>query len=234
MRCGLDAGINEPGAQVTPRPRGKSSVLLLGTGGVARIPIIQWLREEPDLEVAGAITLGPEALALVERTKPDLALIDAAGMDGQLLAAVRQMIALSPSTRPVVICDECPGGTLKRALDAGIWGYLHTDAPQRVILWALRAVAAGRLVLHCSLAPEQVGQMASPAPRAGEAVRRSLSRRETAVLAAIAMGETDAQIAGRLSVSVPTVKTHVRSILRKTGARNRAGAIGAGFRDGAL
>ncbi len=208
-------------------------MLLLGTGGVARIPIIQWLREEPDLEAAGAITLGPEAIALVERTRPDLALIDAAGADGQLIAAVRRMIAVSPSTRPVVLCDECPGGTLRRVLEAGICGYLRSDAPQRVILWALRAVAAGRLVLHCSLAPDQVGQFAPPGPRAPEA-RRPLSRRESAVLAAIAMGETDSQIASRLKLSVPTVKTHVRSILRKTGTRNRAGAIGAGFRDGAL
>lgn len=91
-----------------------------------------------------------EALAFVERTKPDIALIDDVGADGPLLPAIRRMIEVSPHTRPVVLSDDCPGGDLRHAIEAGIWGYLNREARQRTLLWALMAVAArgaGRSIL---------------------------------------------------------------------------------------
>ena len=210
-----------------------SSVLMLEAAGTFRIPIVTYLRDAPDLEVAGAMVVGPEALAFVRRTAPDIAVLDADRLDGPLLDHIHRLREASPHTRLLVLAEDCPGEDLRPALNSGLWGYLHRDAPQDVLVWALREVARGRIVLYCSLSPEQLGLREEFNHGPGGTLS-ALSRRESEILAAIADGETDAQIARRLEVSVPTVKTHVRSILRKTGAHNRAGAVAKGFHNGAL
>ncbi|MDI6773345.1 MAG: response regulator transcription factor [bacterium] len=210
-----------------------SSVLMLEVAGAFRIQIVTYLRAAPDLKVVGAMVVGPEALAFVRRTAPDIAVMDADRLDGPLLDHIHQLREASPHTRLLVLADDCPGEELRPALNSGLWGYLHRDAPQDVLVWALRAVARGRIVLYCSLSPDQFGLREKFNHGPGGALN-ALSPREAEVLAAIAGGHTDTQIACRLRLSVSTVKTHVRSILRKTGGRNRAGAIAMGFRNGAL
>jgi DNA-binding NarL/FixJ family response regulator len=184
-----------------------------------------------DLEVAGLAADGAEAVALAERLRPDVVLMDVRMpvMDG--IEATRRITAAGDTPRVVMLTTFDLDDHVFGAFRAGASGFLLKDAPRADIVAAIRAAAAGdalvtpsvtrRLIAHFAGAAGPSG--AAPPPRPPEL--DELTPREREVLELIGRGLNNAELAERLVLSEKTVKTHVGRILWKLGLRDRVQAV---------
>lgn len=184
------------------------------------------LGTEPGIEVIGEAADGREALALVERRRPDVVLTDARmpGMDG--LELVRALAGLDPPVTAVVLTTFDDEEIVRGAVGAGAAGFLLKDVTTEQLAEAIRAVAQGGMVIDPRVARIAFGPEAvsSPDPLA------VLTRAERLVAERIARGLTNAEIAAELVVAEGTVKNHVTNLLRKLGQRDRTGLALALYR----
>lgn len=167
---------------------------------------------EPDLEVVGAAADGDEALRLVSALSPDVLVtdIEMPGRSGLDVAAEIRRRALP--TRVVILTTFARSGYLRRALDAGVGGYLLKDAPSATLAAAIRTVHAGGRAVDPVLAADAWGE-ADP-----------LTERERQVLRLAAEGLGNAEISVSLHLSEGTVRNYVSEAMRKLGASNRTAA----------
>jgi DNA-binding NarL/FixJ family response regulator len=190
------------------------------------------LSAKPDLEVVGEAAAGGEVLPLVRRTRPDVVLMDVRmpGMDG--IEATRQLrSALEDPPKVVVITTFESDEHVYDALRAGADGFILKRTPAQAIAHAIRLVATGDSVLF----PDAVRRLvaARPLPPAVPATGHTpLTARETEILRLMATGLSNPDIAGRLTVSLETVKTHVSNLLTKLGAQNRTQAVILAYESG--
>jgi two-component system response regulator DesR len=170
------------------------------------------LATEGDIAVAGEAQDGREALALVERLRPDVLLtdIEMPEMTGLELASEIQRRRLP--VRVVILTTFARAGYLRRALDAGVSGYLLKDAPAATLADAVRRIRAGARVIDPELAAEAWTE-ADP-----------LTDRERQVLRYAGEGATGAEIAARLNLSEGTVRNYLSEAISKLGAANRTDA----------
>jgi two-component system response regulator DesR len=170
------------------------------------------LAMESDITVVGEARDGREALALVEKLRPDVLLtdIEMPEMTGLELAAEIQRRRLP--VRVVILTTFARAGYLRRALDAGVSGYLLKDAPAATLADALRRIRAGARVIDPELAAEAWTE-ADP-----------LTGRERQVLRYAGEGATGAEIAARLNLSEGTVRNYLSEAISKLGAANRTDA----------
>jgi DNA-binding NarL/FixJ family response regulator len=178
-----------------------------------------------DVSVVGSAGNGAEALELVARRRPDVVLLDLhmPVLDG--VATTRRIVAEHPATAVLILTTFGEDDDALEALRAGARGVLTKDAGHEEISRALHQAAAGHMTLA---APLQARLLAAAAPLAQPATVElpdGLTAREADVLALIAAGFTNREIAGRLFVSEATVKTHINHLFAKIGARDRAAAI---------
>jgi two-component system response regulator DesR len=170
------------------------------------------LATEGDIEVAGEAQDGSAALELIAASRPDVLLtdIEMPGMTGLELAAEikRQRLPV----RVVILTTFARAGYLRRALDAGVSGYLLKDAPASTLANAIRRIRAGARVIDPELAAEAWTE-ADP-----------LTDRERQVLRHAGEGATGAEIAERLSLSEGTVRNYLSEAISKLGASNRTEA----------
>ena len=175
------------------------------------------------IEVVGLASDGREALALAERRRPDVVLLDLnmPVVDGLEACARLREQAGAPEVLMLTVSEEEPD--LYAALRVGAAGYLTKDVPPAELIEAVLAVARG----EPRIAPAMASRMLADLGR-GEAPPEDplarLSDREREVLALLAEGLRNREIAERLVISEPTVKTHVRHVLEKLRIRNRAEA----------
>jgi DNA-binding NarL/FixJ family response regulator len=176
------------------------------------------------LDVVGAAADGEEALSLVRDHQPDIALLDIRlpGLDG--VQALRRIGLLSPRTRVVLYTGYSDPRLLRQGLAAGAQGIVLKESPVQEVVRALRAVAAGARYVDAT-ATRLLGAGDPPC---------SLSRREQQVLELLAAGLDTEAIARRLALSPHTLRTHIRNLLRKLGARTRAQAVAEALRRGLL
>ena len=189
------------------------------------------------VQVVGAASDGGEALALAEAHHPDVVLMDLRmpGMDG--ITATGQLRQRLPAARVLVLTTYADDATILPALRAGALGYLTKDASAEQIEAAIRAVHAGLTHLDPAVQEHLVAAVTSRAPDPPEGgshqqLPAGLTTREAEVLALLASGLSNSEIAQRLFVSHATVKTHINRIFAKTGARNRAQAVRYAYQTG--
>ena len=190
------------------------------------------------VQVVGAASDGGEALALAEAHHPDVVLMDLRmpGMDG--ITATGQLRQRLPAARVLVLTTYADDATILPALRAGALGYLTKDASAEQIEAAIRAVHAGLTHLDPAVQEHLVAAVTSRAPDAPEGgihprqLPAGLTTREAEVLALLASGLSNPEIAQRLFVSNATVKTHINRIFAKTGARDRAQAVRYAYQTG--
>jgi DNA-binding NarL/FixJ family response regulator len=177
------------------------------------------------IDVVGLASDGREALALAERRRPDVVLLDLnmpvlGGLE--TCARLREGGADAPEVLMLTVSEEEPD--LYAALRVGAAGYLTKDVPPAELIEAVLAVARG----EPRIAPAMASRMLAELGRAGQVAPpdplERLSERERDVLALLAEGLRNREIAERLVISEATVKTHVRHVLEKLRFRNRAEA----------
>jgi len=201
---------------------------------VVREGLITVLGVVGDLEVVGAARNGEEALALVERHRPEVVLMDLRmpRLDG--VETTRRIRQSFPGTAVVVLTTYADDSSILAALRAGALGYLTKDAGREEVARAIHAAAAGQSVLDPSVQARLVAAAVSPAQNASPSrpLPDGLTPREAEVLALIASGRSNAQIAQALVVGASTVKTHINNLFAKTGVRDRAQAVQYAYRHG--
>lgn len=174
------------------------------------------------IEIVGLAHDGREALALAERRKPDVVLLDLnmPEVDG-LEACARLRKQGGPEVLMLTVSEEEPD--LYAALRVGAAGYLTKDVPPAELIEAVLAVARGEPRIAPAMASRMLADMGRGEAPPEDPLAR-LSDREREVLALLAEGLRNREIAERLVISEPTVKTHVRHVLEKLRIRNRAEA----------
>jgi DNA-binding NarL/FixJ family response regulator len=182
--------------------------------------------QEPDFAVVGEAGDGKQAVDVVAATRPDVLLLDLymPGLDGHgVLAALRDVPHSDKPPRPavVVLTSATDDEHLVRAVQAGATSYLLKTAPAEDVIAAVRDAASGTASLSPELLTRLTQALRRPPP---PDPLQPLSPREREVLALIARGHSNRQIARDLAIGEQTVKTHVRSILAKLGLQDRVQA----------
>jgi DNA-binding NarL/FixJ family response regulator len=187
------------------------------------------------IELVASASDGEEALALIERHRPQVVLMDLRmpRLDG--IEATRRLRERHPEIGVISLTTYADDESVLGALRAGARGYLTKDASGEDIREAILAVAAGAAALDPAIQLHVVSAVAAGRPvdePAATELPDDLTPREAEVLALIAEGMTNAEIAERLFVSPTTVKSHINHLFAKAGVRDRAQAVNYAYRTG--
>jgi DNA-binding NarL/FixJ family response regulator len=215
-------------------------VLVADDQTVVREGIVMLLGLLPGIEVVGAAADGEEAVRLVGELGPEVVLMDLRMPRCDGVEATRRIRAEYPGTQVVVLTTYADDNSLFPALRAGARGYLTKDAGGDEIVRAIKAVVAGEAGLAPQVQRRLLERLSAQGVEAAEGpdvpevpeLPDGLTVREAEVLALVAQGLSNSEIASRLYVSVTTVKTHINNLFAKTGARDRAQAVKYAYQHG--
>jgi len=187
--------------------------------------LTQLLDSQPDFEIVGEATNGLEAVAQTRSLQPDLVLMDINMPKSDGFEATRQIKAKVPDVRIVMLTVSEDADDLKTAIQCGADGYLLKDLSPETLFQQLRGLGSGEAPISRAMTGKLFDQLARKSqPVAQPTTTGKLSKRETQVLALVANGYSNQEIADELSIAHNTVKNHLRSILSKLEVKNRAQA----------
>ncbi|MEU3646206.1 response regulator transcription factor [Lentzea sp. NPDC034063] len=187
-------------------------VVLAEDQAMVRGAFAQLLDLQPDVTVVATAGDGDEALAAVAEHRPDVLLTDIEMPGRTGLDVAQELSSRGDSTRVLIITTFARSGYLRRAMDAGVAGYVLKDAPIADLVSALRRVHAGERVVAAELAMA-AWDSADP-----------LTPRERELLQEVTTGASNADIAARLNLAEGTVRNYLSTAMAKLGARNRSEA----------
>jgi NarL family two-component system response regulator LiaR len=207
-------------------------VLIVDDHGIVRKGTRALLERIPDFEVVGEAADGREAVAQAAALLPDVILMDLMmpQMDG--IEAISLITTARPGSRILALTSFAADDKVFPAIKAGALGYMLKDADPEELIGAIRQVHRGEPSLHPSIARkvlQEVGRAPAPAQAPGP---DPLTERELEVLALVAQGLTNQQMAERLTVAEVTIRTHVSNILGKLHLANRVQATLYALREG--
>ena len=192
----------------------KIKVLVADDHKIVRIGLVSLLKTVKDLEVVGEASDGNEAIALAQQTRPDVAVIDLMMPQKDGVAATAEIHALLPETRILILTTFGTSDGIARALASGAIGAVMKTADDRLLIEAIREVAAGHRYLS-----EDIQRLLADDPPIPE-----LTERQSEILRSIARGLTNADIAKLLGIREDSVKKLVATVCAKIGAANRTEA----------
>ncbi|MFE5890144.1 response regulator [Streptomyces sp. NPDC056462] len=195
-------------------------ILVCDDHAVVRAGLLALLDSAPDIEVVGEAGTGEEALALAAKLAPDVVLMDlqlGEGIDG--VETTRRLTSTPGASSPhvLVLTTYDTDADITRAIEAGATGYLLKAERPDELFAAIHAAAEGRPALSAPVAGRVMANLRRPRP--------TLTDRERDILAQLARGIGNRDIARALFISEATVKTHLRRIYDKLGVDTRAGAV---------
>jgi DNA-binding NarL/FixJ family response regulator len=198
------------------------TVLLADDHEVVREGLRLAILRSPHVRVVGEAADGETAVALAERRRPDVIVMDLRmpGMDG--IEATEEIMRRVPDAKVLIFTAYSERALLQRGLESGARGYILKEAPHETLLRAIEKVAAGETFVDPAL------MSALTQSRGGTDV---LTAREREILQLLADGMSNVDVAGQLFISQETVKSHVRHILTKLEADTRTQAVAIALRD---
>jgi two-component system response regulator DesR len=198
-------------------------IMIAEDQAMVRQALVALLGLEPDIEVVAQAATGDEAVAMVRKHRPDVAVLDIEMPGGTGIEVARQLHEDRFAGQVVIVTTFGRPGYLRAAMTAGASGFLLKDSPAAELAAAIRRVAKGERVVDPALAAAALAEGDSP-----------LTSRETDVLAAAAGHDAISEIAAGLHLSPGTVRNHLSAAMHKLGARNRAEAVQIAQRKGWL
>ncbi|WP_433242008.1 response regulator [Streptosporangium sp. CA-135522] len=212
-----------PGTAAEDRLR----IIVVDDHTVMRAGVVALLASEPTIDIVGEGDDGRAAVELVERLKPDVALMDLRMpvLDGA--SATAQIVTARSATRVLILTTYDTDEEIERAVEAGAIGYLLKDTTREQLVDAIHSAARGETVLAPRVAERLVARMRRPAPVA-------LTTREVEVLNAVADGLSNVEIGRRLVIAEATVKTHLLRVFAKLDVSDRTHAVVTALERGLL
>jgi DNA-binding NarL/FixJ family response regulator len=212
----------------------RTTVLIADDQRVVREGLRMVLGLMPDVEVVGEAHDGEQAITLAEQLQPDVVLMDLRMPRCDGVEATRRLTATEMPKKVVVLTTYADDHSVIQALRAGASGFLTKDATSGQIADALQAAIRGEATIDPAVQHHLVKAIARTAPLEWtppdqSALPDELTPREATVLALIAEGLSNAEIAERLTVTETTVKSHINHLYNKIGARDRAQAVAYAF-----
>jgi two-component system nitrate/nitrite response regulator NarL len=212
-------------------PPARVSVVVADDHPLFREGIERAVRERPDLELVGAAADGRAALARIRELAPQVAVLDLRLPELDGLQVLNALTRDGLGTRVLILSASGEPEVVYRAVQAGAAGYFRKEADRDAILNGIAAVGAGRTAIDPEL---QAGVFDQIRLRGTGEERPILTAREREVLTLLAEGLSGPQIAERLIVALPTVKTHQARLYEKLGVSERAAAVAEAMRRGLL
>ncbi|MER7566486.1 response regulator [Streptomyces sp. NPDC048523] len=209
---------------------GDISVLIVDDHPVVRDGLRGMFASAPGFTVLGEASDGVEAVERAAELDPDVILMDLRMPGGGGVDAIRELTRARTRAKVLVLTTYDTDSDTLPAIEAGATGYLLKDAPRDELFTAVRAAAQGRTVLSPAVASRLVSAVRAPRASGNE----PLSAREREVLALVAKGTSNREIARELFISEATVKTHLTHLYAKLAVKDRAAAVAAAYERGIL
>ena len=187
------------------------------------------LQSEPDLVVVGQATSISEAQLLVASTAPDVVLLDHRLPDGDGVSAIAELRGIRSSAQIVMLTADTSDRVLVAAMEAGAAGFIAKTQRLDDVIAGVRAAAQGESVVSATLLSRLLPRLHR---QAGGGRATELTEREREILDLLAQGLSNADIAGRLTISVHTVRNHVANLSAKLGAHSKLEVLAIAVRDG--
>lgn len=206
------------------------TLLIVDDHPVVRDGLRGMFESAPGFTVLGEAASGEEAVERAAALDPDVILMDLRMPGGGGVAAIAHLTRAGARARVLVLTTYDTDTDTLPAIEAGATGYLLKDAPRDELFTAVRAAAEGRTVLSPAVASRLVSAVRAPRNDRDE----PLSAREREVLALVARGTSNREIARELFISEATVKTHLTHLYAKLGVNDRAAAVATAYERGIL
>jgi two-component system response regulator NreC len=209
--------------------------LLVDDHAVVRLGLRMLFEGESDIEIVGEADTAQKAIVAVARLQPDVVLMDIGLPDLSGIEATRRIKETSAKTAVVALTIHEDREYFFKMLDAGATGYVPKRAAPEELLTAIRAAAVGDVYLYPSMAKLLVKDYLKQVPPAGSGeMPNDLTPREQEVLALLAEGDTNAEIAEKLTISPKTVARHRENIMRKLNMHSRTELVKYAIREGII
>jgi DNA-binding NarL/FixJ family response regulator len=204
------------------------NVVITDDHTLVRQGIRRYLEDADGIEVLGEASTGTEAVSVVGRARPDVAILDIRMPEMDGIQAAREITEAHPDTRVIMLTAHDDRRLLVEAVRAGARGYVLKARDAEHLVRSVRLVAEGTLVID----PDLVSVLAEELSQARERDRQAetLTDRELEILQLLAFGYTNRDIGERLYISPDTVKTHLEHVYQKLGASDRTAAVAEAFR----
>jgi DNA-binding NarL/FixJ family response regulator len=210
-------------------------VMLVDDQQIVTAGLRAMLQPEPDIAVVGEARGVKEAVRKATELKPDVVLMDIQLTDGSGIDAARQIRESRPETQVLMLTVYEDQETVLKAVQAGAIGYVLKDIPAENLVRAIRSVHSDRTMINPGIARMLVERLASTEREvllSGFRHGPGLTAREVEVLKGVAGGLSDKEVALKLFLSEPTVKSHLRSVYQKLKIHNRAQAAAYAVKNG--
>ncbi|SFA97864.1 two component transcriptional regulator, LuxR family [Cohnella sp. OV330] len=211
-------------------------IMVVDDHAIVRSGLMMLLNGRQGMEVVGEAADGDEAIALAGALRPDVVLMDLSmphGKDG--LTAAAELKKSLPDTNVLILTMHDDEGYLFRAIQSGASGYILKSAPHEELLSAIRHVAEGQAYLYPSATKRLMGDYLDKLKHGEHAgTYESLSDREKEILAKVAQGYSNKEIAEQLVISVKTVESHKSNLMEKLELRTRPDLVKFAMKKGLL
>jgi DNA-binding NarL/FixJ family response regulator len=202
-------------------------VLIADDDDLMRAGLVELLTADPKIEIIGQASTGHHAVELALRLAPEVVLMDVRMPDLDGIGATRELSRAAPGVRVLILTTFEQDDYVFSALRAGASGFLLKRARPEELIAAVHTIAAGEALLSPSVTRRVIDRIAQqPTPELADQTRLgALTPREREVLALIARGLSNREIAAALAVEESTIRTHVKRILMKLDLRDRVQAV---------
>lgn len=211
------------------------TVLVAEDHAIVRQGLCALLNRDGEIKIVGEARTGREAVALAQSAQPDVILMDIAMPELNGLEATRQILALNPAARIIILSAHSDDAYIERTTAAGVAGFLEKQTSAEILTKAIAEVAKGRKFFSPSITrrlPHETGKIRGREGLARRNGIRPLTARESEVLQLVAEGSANKQVAAALGISIKTVEKHRQHLMDKLNIHDTAGltryAIAAG------